>query len=223
MIKMSGQSAVGSEGDHYLRTNAADAQHQLACRLVEIGTIELAVKVVEHLAVIDVEDLERLGKFGASQSSQFFVRRRAAAVARGRAFGQADDRGLDPTLVIVEQRAAKGAGLVVRMGGNTQKFAHKLCWRVILSVRKNCCLQSVTICCSVSLQRSRCRSWRIVITSAVSWREGSAVRDQKQIPPRAEALVVMTIPKGRKCTPEGVLHPPRGEPRRLADRPATCQ
>ena len=97
----------------------------IANNLVQVDAVELAVGIVEHLAVRDAEDFAGLGKLGTPQLGQFLVCSCRSAIARSRTGGQADHRGLDTTLSIEQQRAAKGTGLVVRMSGNTEQFAHK--------------------------------------------------------------------------------------------------
>ena len=86
------------------------------------------------------------------------------------------------------------------MSGNAEQFAHGL---VGESLPRRLFYRGPGIAarfgkshCSLGVKKSRGSRndslSRIVITSAVFWREGSAVRREKQIPPRAEALVVMT-------------------------------
>ena len=46
VIDVPGKAAVGTEGDHHLRTKAANAEHQLADNLVQVSAIQFAVGVV---------------------------------------------------------------------------------------------------------------------------------------------------------------------------------
>ena len=61
---MPGQAAVGAEGDHHVRAQAANAQHQVAHYLVQVGVIQFAV----------VQARDEVGSSGAASgqaNSQF--------------------------------------------------------------------------------------------------------------------------------------------------------
>src|SRR6516164_7321248 len=57
VIRMPGQSAIWSERQHYIRSQPSDPEHQFTHHLVEIGAIELAVRIPQHLAVRYAEKL----------------------------------------------------------------------------------------------------------------------------------------------------------------------
>ena len=97
----------------------------IAYCLVEIDAVEFAVGIVEHLAARDAEHFARGREFGAPQICEFLIGAGSAAIARGRSGRHADNEGLDPALVIEQQRSAKSTGFIVRVSGDTKKFAHQ--------------------------------------------------------------------------------------------------
>ncbi len=120
VINMTGQASIGPEGDHHLGTQAADAEHEVANDLVEIGAIQFAVGVSEYFAVSDAEDLARGSELGPPELGQFLIALGYAAIAGGGAFGQAYDSGLNAAVVIQEQSSAKGAGFVIGVSSNAE-------------------------------------------------------------------------------------------------------
>ena len=55
MIGMTGQPAVRAKGQDDMRTQPCESCHEFADHFVEVGAVELAVWVVQHLAGADSE------------------------------------------------------------------------------------------------------------------------------------------------------------------------
>ena len=125
MIDMTGEPPIGPEGKHYLRTNLPDPQHQIAHRLIHLNPVEFAVGIIEHLAARYTQQLARCRELLPSQLGQFFATARRSPIPRRRSGSHADDVGFNSALVIKQKRTAKGTGLVIGVGSDTQKFAHK--------------------------------------------------------------------------------------------------
>ena len=84
VVKMSGEPAVGTEGQDDLRTQAANAQYQVAHSLLEVGAVEFAVDIAQHLTMGDAEHSQDLAnsarRSAASSSLVLAVPRLRAAV-----------------------------------------------------------------------------------------------------------------------------------------------
>ncbi len=125
MIDVAGEAAIGSKGEDDLRTNLTDSQYEITDSMRQVHAVELAVRIVENLAASNTKDLAGRGELHPTQRGEFIGRLRCAAIASRGSGRHADDESLDSTLVIEEQCAAEGSGLVVGMGSDAEKLAHK--------------------------------------------------------------------------------------------------
>src|SRR5581483_6797756 len=126
MIVMSGYTAFGAEGQHYLRTKPADMECQLADHAIEVLPVELAVGIVEDFAFGDLQNRTGGSELETANSREFVIIFDPAAMGGGLPWGQADDAGLDAAIVIESQRASEIAGFVVGMRGYAHHAQHSV-------------------------------------------------------------------------------------------------
>jgi hypothetical protein len=119
------KSAIHAEGDDDVGAEVADADHELSGDFGEGGeldfTVLVEVGVVEEFVVVDAEDVAGGGEFGAAELAELSVGFGGAAVGAGRAFGEADDGGLNATVCGEGKGTAKGEAFVVGMGDNAEQ------------------------------------------------------------------------------------------------------
>ena len=115
-------AAIAAEGEYDLGAIGADAFDEQSGGLGEVGELELAVLVVEHLVVGDAEDIARGGELFAAHAAQLGGGGGGAAIGGGLAVGEAEDGGLDATLGGEHERPAEAEALVVGMGGDAEEF-----------------------------------------------------------------------------------------------------
>ena len=121
VVGVSVGGAVHAEGEHHVRLEAA---HALEDRFDESGkrcVLELAVLKIEQFVMRDAEDFAGGGELFAADAAKFFIRFCAAAIAPGRAFGQAERVDFDTAVGGEGQRATEGETFVVRMGEDTEE------------------------------------------------------------------------------------------------------
>src|SRR5579884_3299235 len=118
MIVMSGYTAFGAEGQHYLRTKPADMECQLADHAIEVLPVELAVGIVEDFAFGDLQDRTGGSELETANSREFVIIFDPAAMGSRLAWSQADYAGLDAAIMVERQRPAEITGFIVRMRGN---------------------------------------------------------------------------------------------------------
>jgi hypothetical protein len=58
MIDVTGEAAIGPEGEDDLRANLANAENEIADGMRQVDAVELAVGIVENLAATNAKELE---------------------------------------------------------------------------------------------------------------------------------------------------------------------
>src|SRR5208282_831103 len=162
VIDVARESAVYAEGDHYVRTYLPHPLRQSPNDLIEVGAVELAVGKVEYLVVADVQEPTGRGKLPAAQGRKFLVGACTATIPRSGASRQADDRGLNPPLVIEQERAAECTGFVVRMSGYTKKSEHVVSVLCLGASRRNTCHRGGLLLQSTLQSERPCRCSKIM-------------------------------------------------------------
>jgi hypothetical protein len=82
---------------------------------------QLAVRIMQYFATSDLQEFAGGGKFGSALLPQFGAIFHASSIMRCLAVGEAQDAGFYPVSMRHEERSAKGAAFVVRMGGDTKQ------------------------------------------------------------------------------------------------------
>ena len=114
--------AVAAEGEDDLGAVGADAFDEQGGGLGEVGELKLAVLIVQHLVMSDVEDIAGCGELFAAHAAQFGGGGGVASVGGGLAVGKTEDGGLDSPLGGEHERSAEAEALVVGMGGDAEEF-----------------------------------------------------------------------------------------------------
>src|SRR5664279_884908 len=107
VVGMPCQSSIRAKGQNHMGTNCAYPRDQVADHFEEIGTVELAVRVVQHLTMADSQEFARGCEFSGAKLCEFFVGARGASIFGGGSGSQADGGSFYPLLAIQQQRSAE--------------------------------------------------------------------------------------------------------------------
>jgi hypothetical protein len=115
------EGSVAAEGDDNVRAELADALDDVCGELGEGREFEMGVLVVEHLVVVDAEDVAGGLELGASEVAQLGVGGVGGAMGAGLAVGETDDAGFDAALGGEGEGSSEGEAFVVGVGGDAEE------------------------------------------------------------------------------------------------------
>ncbi len=113
--------SVHAEGEHDVGAKDADALDEFSGELGEVSVLELGVVVVEHLVVVDAEDVAGCCELGAAELAELFGGVGVAAIGAGLAVGEAEDVGLDTAGCGECECATEGEALIVGVGDDAEE------------------------------------------------------------------------------------------------------
>ena len=121
---MGSDPALRTECEHHVRTENAHLQDEIAHNAVEILLVKMTVRIIQHHASADAENLAGLQEFLSPGLDQFRVVFCAAAVRGRLPRRKTNHRGLYSSVRIQPQHAAKTGSLIIGMSGNAQESKH---------------------------------------------------------------------------------------------------
>jgi hypothetical protein len=121
---MRGNSAFSSHGHHHVWTQLADAPSQVRNNRIKILPIELAVGMVEYGSAAYFQQFAGSLEFQTAGCGKLVIGPGRAPMRGCLPRRKANHIGFNAAFGVPQQRAAKAASFVVRMGSKTQEAKH---------------------------------------------------------------------------------------------------